>query len=136
VPLAATPREWYWAAMPNAVEKAVDTYVRAWSEPDGAVRARMLEECFAADGRIVALRSEIRGRAALAEFMTSFLADPTLLGVRVTSALDAGTTTFRYRSSIDRRDGTSREFLDAGEIDASGRIALLLVFAGRLDELT
>ncbi len=96
----------------------------------------MLEACFAVEGRVVAPRSEIRGRAALAEFMTSFLADPTLLGVRMTSALDAGTTTFRYRSSIDRRDGTSREFLDAGEIDASGRIGLLLVFTGRLGEAT
>ena len=132
--LAATARQWYAMIMPSAVESAVDTYVRAWSEPDSAVRAQMLEACFAADGRIVARNSEIRGRAALAEFMTRFLAEPTLLGVRVTSAIDAGGTTFRYRSSIDRRDGTSREFLDAGEIDASGRIALLLVFSGRLGE--
>jgi hypothetical protein len=120
--------------MPSAVERAVDTYVRAWSEPDAAIRAQMLEECFAEDGRIVAPSSQIRGRAALAEFMTRFLAEPTLLRVRVTSAVDVGETTFRYCSSIERRDGTSREFLDAGELDASGRIALLLVFTGRLGD--
>jgi hypothetical protein len=120
--------------MPSAVESAADTYIRAWNEPDGAVRAKMIEACFADDGRIVARGSEFRGRAALLDLMTRFLADPTLLRVRVTSAVDASGTTFRYRASIERRDGTSREFLDVGEIDASGRIALLLVFAEPLGE--
>lgn len=120
--------------MPSAVESAVDTYIRAWSEGDGAVRAQMVAACFAADGRIVMRGSEIRGHAALAEVMTGLLTDPTFWRVRVTSAVDARGTTFRYRASIEQRDGTSREFLDVGEIDASGRIVTLLVFAEPLGE--
>jgi hypothetical protein len=56
------------------------------------------------------------------------------LRVRVISAIDARGTLFRYRSVVDRRDGTSLEFFDAGEIDSSGRIALLLAFAGPLGD--
>ena len=64
-----------------------------------------------------------------------FLAEPQLLGLRVTNHIDAAGTTFRYRSIVDRRDGTSIELFDAGEIDADGRIATLLVFAGPLAEV-
>jgi hypothetical protein len=120
--------------MPNPVENAVDTYIKAWSEHDPAVRATMIEACFAADGRIVMRGREIRGRAELAEAMAKFLADPQSLRVRVTSAIDARGTTFRFRVVTERRDGTSAESLDAGEIDATGRISLLLTFAGPLGE--
>jgi len=50
------------------------------------------------------------------------------------SVIDAAGTTFRYRSIVERRDGTSIEVFDAGEIDAEGRIATLLVFSGPLAE--
>jgi hypothetical protein len=105
-----------------------------WSEPDPAVRATMLEACFAAEGRMVTQGREIRGRAAFAELMTSLLADPQLLRVRVVSAVDAKGTTFRFRAVVERRDGSIAESFDAGQIDADGRISLLLTFAGPLDE--
>ncbi len=113
---------------------AVDTYIKAWGERDPEVRAAMIEACFAAGGRIVMRSREIRGRAALADEMATFLADPRLLRVRVTSAIDARDTTFRFRAVVERSDGTSLESFDAGEIDASGRISLLLTFAGPLGE--
>ena len=95
----------------------------------------MIEACFAEDGRIVTRSREIRGRAALADAMASFLADPQFLRIRVTSAIDARGTTFRFRGVAERSDGTSPEAFDAGEIDATGRIKLLLTFAGPLGEL-
>jgi len=118
--------------MRSVVEKAVDTYIRASSERDPEARAAMLEACFAADGRIVTRSREIRGRAALADEIAKLLADPRLLRIRVLSAIDAGETTFRFRSVVERRDGTTLEFHDAGEVDAAGRISLLLTFAGPL----
>jgi hypothetical protein len=121
-------------AMPSAVEIAVDTYIRAWNERDPAVRATMVEACFAADGRIVTRSREIRGRAALAYEMTRVLADPELLRIRVISAIDARGTTFRFRAVVERRDGTSPESFDAGEIDGAGQISVLLTFAGPLGE--
>jgi hypothetical protein len=65
-----------------------------------------------------------------------FLADSEILGFRMASVIDAAGTTFRYRSIVERRDGTSIEFFDAGEIDADGRIATVLVFTGPLAEGT
>ncbi|HEX3695171.1 MAG TPA: hypothetical protein VH374_07260 [Polyangia bacterium] len=119
-------------SMPNAVESAVDTYIRMCSERDPAVRATMLEACFAAEGRMVTRSREIRGRAALADMITKFLADPQVRQIRVISAIDASGTTFRFRSVVERRDGTILENFDAGEIDATGRISLILAFAGPL----
>jgi hypothetical protein len=119
--------------MPSPVEVAVDTYIRLWSEPDPTVRERMVEACFAEDGRIVTRNREIRGRAALVEEVAGFRANPRMLGVRVTSAVDARGTTFRFRTAVDLRDSNLEAF-DAGEIDAAGRISLLLTFAGPLGE--
>ena len=116
--------------MPSAVEVAVETYIRAWREPDPAVRASMIDACWAVDGRLVAKSREFRGRAALAEFMVAFM--PRLHRIRLLSVIDAGPSIFRFRSIADLRDGTSAEAFDAGEIDADGRISLILTFAGPL----
>lgn len=121
--------------MKSAVEVAVDTYIRASTERDAAVRGQLLEECFAADGRMVTASREIRGREALAEMLTRFYANPQLSCVRVTSAVEARGTTFRYRAVAEMRDGTTAEVFDAGEIDATGRISLILTFAGVLGDV-
>lgn len=94
----------------------------------------MVDACFAAEGRIVTRNREIRGRAALEAEMATLLADPQLLRVRAISAIDARGTTFRFRAAVEYRDGRCLEGFDAGEIDADGRISLLLTFAGTLPE--
>ena len=60
-----------------------------------------------------------------------FLADPKIVRVRVPS-IDARGTTFRFRHFTDHADGTVAEAFDAGEVDASGRISLVLAFPGPL----
>ena len=126
----------YGSRMPSPVETAVQTYIRASGERDPAARAKLIEACFAEDGRFVTRSTVIRGRAGVDAMIARALADPQMLGFRVTSAIDAAGTTFRYRSIVERRDGTSMEFFDAGESDADGRIATLLVFAGPLADAT
>jgi hypothetical protein len=118
--------------MPSPVEIAVDTYIRANRERDPARREELIEACFAPDGRMVSRSRVVQGRVQLAAELTRFVDDPELLELRIASVIDAVGNTFRYRSVVERRDGTRLEFFDAGEIDASGRIALLLVFAGPL----
>ena len=118
--------------MPSPVETAVELYIRASAERDPVARAALIEACFAADGRFVTRSRVIQGRAAVDAMIARALADPEMLGFRMASAIDAVGTTFRYRSIVLRRDGTTVEFFDAGEIDADGRIATLLVFAGPL----
>lgn len=120
----------YDARMPTAIEITVDTYVRAFTEPDPQARARMIEACWAEDGRLVSKSREIRGRVALGEFMAQF--SSRLVRIRMVSALDCGKTIFRMRGFADLRDGTSAESFDAGEVDADGRISLILTFAGPL----
>jgi hypothetical protein len=118
--------------MRSAVEVAVDTYILASQEGDAAVRAQLLEACFAEDGRMVTRSRELRGRAALAAELARAHADAKFAGIRVISKIDAQGTTFRYRAVADFRDGPSVEAFDAGEIDESGRISLILTFAGPL----
>ena len=117
--------------MPNPTEVAARTYVAAWQEPDGLTRARLLDGCFAAAGRIVSPGSVIRGRAALAAAIHAFFADPRGLSARLVSAIDAQGPVFRFRSVIEDREGrTVFDGLDAGEVDADGRITVLLTFSG------
>lgn len=113
---------------------AVETYVRAVSEPDVAVRAKLMEACFAENVRMVTRSREIRGRAELTADLNRFLADPRVLRVRLVSAIDARGTTFRYRAVADFRDGTTAESFDAGEIDETGKISLILTFSGPLGD--
>jgi hypothetical protein len=120
--------------MRSAVEVAVDTYILASQERDPAVRAQLLEACFAEDGRMVTRNRELHGRAALADMLARFHANPQLQGIRVISKIDAQGTTFRFRAVADFRDGPSVEAFDAGEIDESGRISLILTFAGPLGD--
>ncbi len=121
--------------MLTLVETAVETYVRAAAEHDPAARAKLLEACFAEDGRMVTRSGVIRGRAGIDAIIARFQADPHLSGFRMASIVDAAGTTFRYRSVVERVDGTTIEFFDAGEIDAEGRIATLLVFTGPLADV-
>ena len=121
--------------MPTPVETAVQTYIRAAGERDPATRAKLLEACFAEDARFVTRSSVIRGRAGIDATVARFHADPANLGFRLTSVVDAAGTTFRYRSVVERRDGTTLEFFDVGEIDADGRIATLLLFSGPLADV-
>jgi hypothetical protein len=111
---------------------AVETYVRAVGERDPAARAKLIAACFAEDGRFVTRSGVIRGHAGVDAMIARFHADPQVVGFRVASVIDAAVTTFRFRSIVENRDGTSVEFFDAGEIDGDGRIATILVFAGPL----
>ena len=114
--------------MPSATEAAVLTYAAAWAEPDPDKRARMIEECFAADGRIATSGAGICGRAALAAAITEFRADPRGLSVRLAGAIDVQGRKFRISTVVEQRDGAASGFFDAGEVDADGRIAILITF--------
>jgi hypothetical protein len=122
--------------MPTPVETAVATYIQAAAERDPTTRAQLLAACFAADGRLVTRSGVIRGRVGVDAMIARFYGDSQNLGFRLASVVDAAGTTFRYRSIVERRDGTSVEFFDAGEIDADGRISTLLVFVGSLADVT
>lgn len=117
--------------MRSPSEIAAQTYVAAWQEPDAVARARLLDACFAVEGRIVSPGAVIGGRAALAAATEAFFADPRGLSGRLTSAIDAQGRLFRFRSVVEDRDGRIVfDGFDAGEVDDEGRITILLTFGG------
>lgn len=116
-------------------EAAARTYVAMWMEPDRDRRRALLEQCFAAEGRLVARGRTLRGREALWTSMEAFFADPRGLRTRLTSEIDANETSFRFRAVLERPDGgVAVEAHDVGEIDADGRIAVLYTFNGPLKD--
>jgi hypothetical protein len=119
--------------MPTPIETAVQTYVALVQERDLAVRAKLLEACWAEDGRLVTRNGEIRGRAGISAMVDGFLADPRGFRIELASVIDAKGTTFRFRARTFCRDGSEvPEVFDAGMVDADGRISLILTFAGPL----
>ena len=117
--------------MSNATETAVRNYAALWQEPDPDARARILDACFAADARLVSPGARIIGRAALAEAVDRFRADPRGLVARITSAIDVQGPLFRFHSMLEDRDGNVvGKGFDAGEVGADGRIAVLFAFSG------
>jgi hypothetical protein len=118
--------------MPSAVEKAVRTYIQAAEERDAKKRAALLSDCLAVDVRMVTRGTVLDGLAALEKMFERVHADPDFAGIRLTSALDLGSRTFRYASAVDFKSGKVVEFFDAGEVGPDGKISLLLVFDGPL----
>ena len=115
--------------MSSSTEIAAQTYVAAWQEPDAAARARLIDACFAAEGRIVSPGAVIRGRAALAAAIDDLFADSRGLSVRLVSAIDVQGPIFRLRAVVEDRDSRIVfDGFDAAEVDADGRIAVLLAF--------
>lgn len=119
--------------MSAAVDAAVRTYLEILAERDPNARAALVEACWAAEGRLVSPRGCVQGHAALSAMVTRFVDDPSWIRVRVV-ALDICERSFRLRALVDQRDGTSQEVFDAGEVDGSGKISLILTFNGPLVE--
>lgn len=112
----------------DPAQDAVDLYVRAGRELDPERRAALIAECWAEDGRLVAHGGgTVMGRQAIGAMFERFIENPRVRGFRVL-AKDVRGKTFRLRYVTDFADGTARESLDVGELNETGRIALLLVF--------
>ena len=117
--------------MSSPTKIAAQTYVAAWQESDAAARTRLIDACFAVDGRIVSPGTVIRGRAALAATIDDFFSDPRGLSARLVSASEAQGPIFRFSTVVQDRDGrVVFDGFDAAEVDADGRIAVLLAFGG------
>ena len=121
--------------MSNAIEQVVETYIQAWGERDPQRRERLIEACFAADGRFVTRRRVVHGRVALAADMARFHTDTRWRAIRRLSVIDVGSTTFRFRGVVEFHDETLAESSDSGEVDAHGKISLLITFDGPLADL-
>jgi hypothetical protein len=119
----------------SGAEIAARRYIDAWFEPDHDRRAALLEMCFAVDGRLSVLGKALRSRAELAAAIDAFQVDPRKLVAAMTSAIEAGATSFRFRARFSFSDGRLHsELVDVGEIGGDGRIAALYTFADPLGD--
>jgi hypothetical protein len=110
-------------------ETAARRYIAAWFATDAAERARLVDECFAEDGRVILRGTELRGRAALIKAITDFVNDPRRLAARITDDVEAQDPLFRFRAVFDHPDGTRASSVqDIGEINAAGQITTIYSF--------
>jgi len=120
----------------STAELAARSYIAAWLEPERDRRAALLEACFAVDGRISVFGKPLRGRAELAATIDAFQIDPRKLAAAMTSPIEAGATSFRFRARFTFPDGRLHvEVVDVGEIDSDGRIAVIYTFAEPLGDV-
>ena len=118
-----------YASSMTPAETAARRYIAAWMDPDPRERARLVEACFAEDGRIILRGAELRGRAALVEAIEAFVADPRRRTGCITEHIQEEGPRLRLRAGMDQPDRTRHSSeQENGEIDASGRIATIYSF--------
>jgi hypothetical protein len=119
--------------MSDSIKRSVASYAAAWAERDPARRAELLASGVTDDVRIVigAGNREVRGRAALEAEIVAFHQRVSDVRVRVTSGIDVQGSLCRFTGRVEGHEGQiGPDAWDACECDASGRIRLVLTFAG------
>ena len=114
---------------PSPTEIAARTYVAAWQEHDPAARARLIEACWAEDGRIATGGVPIVGRAGLEQAIVAFHADPRRARVILLGTVEVLGPIFRLRGIAEAADGTRfGAAWDFGEVGPDGRIRVIITF--------
>ena len=113
------------------VAEVVRAYVRAWHEPDEAVRRELLEQSWAERGVYADPGSTISGREALVEAITDFRRRRPGACIEVRSAVDGFDRHFRFVwTVVDASGNVLNEGIDVGRLDDDGRIESIIGFIG------
>ena len=117
------------------VTSVVNTYVRAWHERDVTTGRRLLEESWSATGLYTDAGSTIEGRDELVDAISEFHERRPGVRIEVRSAIDGFGPHFRFVwATIDDHGAVLRDGIDVGPLDADGRIASIIAFAGVVPE--
>jgi hypothetical protein len=112
---------------------AIDTYLTAYGNPDGASRRAQLATAWAADGRLIDPPLDAAGIDGIDEMMASVQGQFPGHTFRRTSGVDAHHGVARYSWALLASDGTiSLEGLDVAEFDDAGRLCRVVGFMGPL----
>jgi SnoaL-like domain len=113
----------------------IDTYLAAWTEQDPGRRAKLIEDVWADDGRLVDPPLAAEGRGAISDMAAALQAQFPGHTFRQASGIDAHHDHFRFAWELVGRDGTvAVAGLDVGELAADGRLARITGFFGGLPE--
>jgi hypothetical protein len=111
--------------------ETVDSYDRAWREPDPRERRRLLEDSLTDDGELVSPQGRWAGREAVAEWIDGFADRMPGATVRVTSGIDAHHDFVRYAWTIrDERGSPILDGIDVCEVADDGRFRRVVMFFG------
>jgi hypothetical protein len=115
------------------MSQQIDTYCRAWTEPDAAQRAQYLQAVWADGGRYVDPTVDLVGADALLEHIAAMHTRRPGARVKRTSALDCHHDACRFEWEALSADGTALvKGIDLALLDATGRIKAVIGFFGTL----
>jgi hypothetical protein len=118
---------------PSALTATVDAYLAAWTEPDAARRAALIERVWAADGRLIDPPLAAEGHAGIAGMAAALQAQFPGHRFRRSSGVDAHHDQLRFAWELVDPDGAvALAGLDVGEVDPSGRLRRVVGFFGPL----
>jgi hypothetical protein len=104
--------------------EVIDRYQAAWNEPDPARRAALIEQVWAADGRLTYPLLPAEGHTGIGELVTTLRAQFPDHRVRRASDIDEHHDQFRF--------AWEAVGLDVGERAADGRLRRITGFVGPL----
>jgi hypothetical protein len=114
-----------------ALERLIDAYCAAWSETDGAVRARLLADVWTEAATYTDPRAQVTGTAELAAHIGRVLASRPGARVIRTSAVDTHHGLARFAWRVVEADGTMLpEGIDFAEVSAEGKLTRIVGFFG------
>jgi hypothetical protein len=117
----------------TAGDTVVDTYTRAWAEPDRAARRALLERCWAVDGVYCDPLGQVTGRDGLDEHITGFQAAQPGARFEVVSGIDEHDGYLRFAWQMRAADGSVAAVgTDFGELDGDGVLRRIIGFFGPL----
>jgi hypothetical protein len=117
----------------TAGDTVVDTYTRAWAEPDRAARRALLERCWAVDGVYCDPLGQVTGRDGLDEHITGFHAAQPGAVIEVVSGIDEHDGYLRFAWQMRAADGSvALVGTDFGELDGDGVLRRIIGFFGPL----
>ena len=116
------------------VSELIALYNRAWSEPDHALRQKLLEQIWAEDGTYTDPTAHVPGRKALVDHIGALFARFPGAYFEVTSGIDSHHEKFRFTWRMVLADGkVALEGIDFGELSSDGsKLRRIVGFFGPL----
>ena len=116
-----------------SLDDLVDTYCRAWSEPDADARRALLDQAWDEDGTYTDPLAEVAGRAALHAHIGASFADFPGMVITATSALDVHHDKGRFTWQLALPDGSVPVAgTDFVQVTTEGKIRSIVGFFGPL----
>jgi hypothetical protein len=123
--------------MTTDVTTTVDTYLAAWTEPDAARRATLIERAWSIDGRLVDPPFAAEGHAAISDMAATLQTQFPDHRFRRASAVDTHHDQFRFGWELVGPDGAIvLAGIDVGEVAPDGRLRRIAGFFGDLPAAT